>query len=76
MAEATPHAVPEIDRDEIKSRLGDGSLRLVDVLPADSYETGHIPSAISLPLATLEHRAPELLPDRAEEIAVYCAGYS
>ena len=76
MAEATLHAVPEIDRDELKSRLRDGSLRLVDVLPADSYETAHIPGAISLPLATLERRAAEVLPDRSQEIAVYCAGFS
>jgi rhodanese-related sulfurtransferase len=68
--------VPEITRDELRRRLHDPSLVLVDVLPPDAYAAGHIPGALSLPLAELPTHAPELLPDRAVEIVVYCAKFT
>lgn len=63
----------EISRDEILARLGDSSLALVNVLPADAFARGHIPGSIHLPLSDLRERAPLLLTDRSQEIAVYCA---
>ncbi len=72
--DATAPAAPEISHDELARRLADPALTIVDVLPADSYEAGHLPHARSLPLAELRARAPEVLPDRQQEIAVYCGG--
>jgi rhodanese-related sulfurtransferase len=66
--------VPEISRDEIRRRLNDPSLVLVDVLPRDSYDGEHLPRANSLPLAEVAERAKEVLPDRTADIALYCAG--
>lgn len=68
-----PDPVPEIGRDELHARLHDPSLTIVDVLAEITYENGHIEGAISLPLADLESRAAEILPDRGADIAVYCA---
>jgi rhodanese-related sulfurtransferase len=71
-SEAVLADVPEISREELKRRLHDGSLTIVDVLPAESYAAAHVPGALSIPLELVASRAPELLPDRAAEIVVYC----
>jgi rhodanese-related sulfurtransferase len=59
-----------IDRDEVR-RLADGGARLVDVLPAESYERLHLPQASSFPLARLARRAVVEL-ERDEALVVYC----
>jgi len=64
----------DITRQEIQTGLWYGTLTLVDVLPAASYDSGHIPGAISIPLAEIERRAPSALPDKQRDIAVYCGG--
>ena len=56
--------------------MEDASLTVVDVLPRESYAGGHIPGAVSLPLAEIEARARQVLPDLAAEIAVYCAKFT
>jgi rhodanese-related sulfurtransferase len=68
--------IPEISREELQKRLQAKSLTLVDVLAAESYASGHIPGAISLPLEDLAVRAPYLLPDRHAEIVVYCGKFT
>jgi rhodanese-related sulfurtransferase len=65
-----------ISREETQRRLGDGSLVVVDVLPREAYQNGHIPGAISLPLAEVSSRAPDVIPDRQADIAVYCASFT
>jgi len=69
-------AAGEISRAELYRRLGDVALVVVDVLPKNSYNSGHIPGAISLPLAEVAVRAPQVLPGHAIEIAVYCASFT
>ena len=70
--ESVQEDIPEISREELKLHLHDGSLTIVDVLPAESYATAHIPGALSIPLEVVATRAPELLRDHAAEIVVYC----
>ena len=62
----------EISREELRQRLHDPSLTIVDVLPAESYAVEHIPGALSIPLELVGSHARQLLPDRAAEIVVYC----
>jgi rhodanese-related sulfurtransferase len=69
-------AATEITREELAARRSSGSILLVDVLPAESYRTEHIPGAVSLPLAEIETRASQVLPDRGAEIAVYCGSFT
>jgi rhodanese-related sulfurtransferase len=65
--------IVDISWQELYRRLGDKSLIIVDVLPREAYMSGHIPGALSLPLAEVDSRAREVIPDRDAEIAVYCA---
>lgn len=63
-----------ISRDEIRARMASGaSMTLVEALPEKYYRSGHLPGAINIPLAEVEARATELLPDRDALIVVYCA---
>jgi rhodanese-related sulfurtransferase len=73
---ADSSAIPEISHEELRRRLHDSSLTIVDVLPEASYIEAHIPGALSLPLEQLASRARELLPDPAAEIAVYCGKFT
>jgi len=57
---------------EAVSRVADGSILLLDVRPADEYEAGHIPGAISVPMEEL-NRFMQTLPKGAQ-IAAYCRG--
>lgn len=76
-ADGTPEPeVSQISRDEIKHRLKDPTLTVVDVLAREAYAAEHIPGAINLPLAEIEERAPQMLPDRDAEIAAYCAKFT
>jgi rhodanese-related sulfurtransferase len=65
-----------ISRDELRDGLRSGTLTVVDVLPVESYESGHIPGAINLPMDSLADRARESLPDRNADIVVYCAKFT
>ena len=68
--------VGEISRDEIKRRLRDPTMLLVDVLAHEAYAAEHIAGAMNLPLAEIEQRAPQMLPDRNADIAAYCAKFT
>jgi rhodanese-related sulfurtransferase len=73
---ATASDLPEIAREELRRRLRDTSLIVVDVLPVESYAMGHIPGAINLPYESIASRARELLPNPLAEIVVYCAKFT
>src|SRR5437588_2560240 len=45
---------------------------LLDVRPAEEYQAGHLPRALSIPLAELEARLSEVPLDK--EIVAYCRG--
>ena len=61
-----------VNRDELLSRAGDGGVIVLDVRPREEYEAGHIPGAISIPLADLKGRMASL--PRGAEIVAYCRG--
>ena len=44
---------PTADVYTVRSKMNDGSLRLVDVRREEDYNQGHIPNAVNLPLANL-----------------------
>lgn len=46
---------------------------LVEALPPQYYEDGHLPGAINIPHDQVDLLAPELLPDPETAIVVYCA---
>jgi rhodanese-related sulfurtransferase len=63
-----------ISRDELRARLRDRSLIILDVLPNEAYAEAHIPGAISLPVAEIETKARQAISNLTQEIVVYCGG--
>ncbi|WP_371682040.1 rhodanese-like domain-containing protein [Microvirga sp. 17 mud 1-3] len=54
-----PIPVVDLNRDDIKKGLSDGSILLVDVREPQEFTAGHIPGAVSHPLSTFD---PDALP--------------
>ena len=57
---------------ELRTRLREGSVVLLDVRPEDEYGLGHLPGALNIPLRELEQRLADL--PRKHEIVAYCRG--
>ncbi|SPT64162.1 ArsR/SmtB family transcription factor [Actinomadura madurae] len=62
----------EMSREELLVRAEAGEVLVLDVRPMEEYRAGHIPGAVSVPVAELADRIGEL-PDEVE-IVVYCRG--
>lgn len=62
----------EVGHDELLARVAAGDAVVLDVRPVEEYRAGHIPGAISIPVAELADRIGEL-PEEAE-VVVYCRG--
>jgi rhodanese-related sulfurtransferase/DNA-binding transcriptional ArsR family regulator len=61
-----------ISQEELRSRLDDPALVVLDVRPLPEYEAGHIAGARSLPISELRSRLAEL--PRSRKIVAYCRG--
>ncbi len=55
-----------------RRRLRDGDVTVIDVRPEDEYCEGHIPGALSIPVAQLRRRLPEV--PKKREVVAYCRG--
>lgn len=67
--------VSQISVDDLSTLLEEeGSLQVVDVRRPPEYSSGHVPHAISAPLAILKERIPSLDFDVQKPTAVICAG--
>ena len=62
-------ALEPVSRDDLVARLRDGLVTVLDVRPEDEFALGHLPGALSIPLAELERRLVEL-PKSREVIGV------
>jgi rhodanese-related sulfurtransferase/DNA-binding MarR family transcriptional regulator len=65
-------ALRTMSRDDLRQRLRDGDVVVLDVRPEAEYAAGHIRGAASIPVKELEARLGEI-PDGAEVVA-YCRG--
>jgi rhodanese-related sulfurtransferase len=61
-----------VTRDELERLARTTRVTVLDVRPAEEYDAGHIPGAISIPLDQLAERLAEL-PKRGQIVA-YCRG--
>ena len=61
-----------ITRDDLRARLRDGDVVVLDVRPAADYAAGHVRGAISIPISSLKSRLGDI-PDGSEVVA-YCRG--
>ena len=65
-------AMEAVRNDELLRRVRAGEVTVVDVRPREEYLAGHIPAAISLPLADLKKRLGSL--PKGRDIVAYCRG--
>jgi rhodanese-related sulfurtransferase len=65
----------KITRDELRDLIDTNpdAVTIVEALPPEYYDAGHLPGAINLPHTEVRDRAHELLPDKDAQIVVYCA---
>lgn len=61
-----------LERDELLQRVHSGDVIIIDVRPDIEYQSGHLPSALNIPLARLEAELEKLPKDK--EIIAYCRG--
>lgn len=64
--------VRELDRRELLERAQSGDVVVLDVRPPEEYASGHIPGAVSIPVAELAGRLGELPAD--VDVVAYCRG--
>lgn len=67
-----PGGMERLSVDELRERLAHGGTVLVDVRERDEYVRGHLPGAVSVPLAELRERMAELPADA--DVVAYCEG--
>jgi rhodanese-related sulfurtransferase/DNA-binding transcriptional ArsR family regulator len=67
-----PDALEAVDAATLHDRIRKEAVIVLDVRPGDEYAAGHIPGAVSLPIAELEQHLSEL--SRNREIVTYCRG--
>ena len=61
-----------VAREELLDRMSREEVIVLDVRPVGEFEAGHVPRAVSIPLAELEARLSEL--PREREVVAYCRG--
>jgi rhodanese-related sulfurtransferase len=61
-----------ISKDELRQRLADGTIDVIDVRPDIEFRQGHILGARSIPVSELQQRLEEIPPDQA--VVAYCRG--
>lgn len=61
-----------VSRKELKQRIDNNKVLVLDVRPQEEYQEGHIPGAISIPTGELEQRIKDLPKDK--QIVAYCRG--
>ena len=62
----------EVRGEELIRRVRTGEATILDVRPVEEYQAGHIPGALSIPLADLKTRLRDVPKDR--EVVAYCRG--
>ncbi len=71
--EAATGSVPRISVEDLVSlfeKPEESNVIVIDVRSRESFQRGRIPGAISIPLADLRNRVPEI--DRDASIVTYC----
>lgn len=61
-----------ISQRELRKKLGDPGLVVLDVRPASEYDSGHIAGARSIPIGELRSRLAEI--PKSCEVVAYCRG--
>jgi len=65
--------IREVTVEEARAKAEKGAA-VVDVREPDEWANGHVPGAIYIPRGYLELRIEDKVPDKSQEVVVYCAG--
>jgi rhodanese-related sulfurtransferase/DNA-binding transcriptional ArsR family regulator len=65
-------AMEPVSRNELRKRMKDGLVMVLDVRPAEEFAIGHIPGAVNIPVSELKRRLAEL--PKKQEVVAYCRG--
>jgi rhodanese-related sulfurtransferase/DNA-binding transcriptional ArsR family regulator len=57
---------------ELRRRLREGDITVIDVRPQQEYLAGHIPGALSIPVGQLKRRLGEI--PKSNDVVAYCRG--
>ncbi|HEY3054987.1 MAG TPA: rhodanese-like domain-containing protein [Thermoanaerobaculia bacterium] len=63
-------AVPRITVEQLKEQIKNGAVTVIDVRDRDSYQMGHIPGSLHIPLASIQAQIPYL--PKAKPMVTYC----
>ncbi len=63
-----------ITKDELKDKLENGNIQLIEVLEEEEYNKAHIKGAINIPLKKIGTEAKQNY-NTDDEIVVYCSDY-
>lgn len=61
-----------VDREALIARVRRGEVTVLDVRPAEEFAAGHIPGAVSIPVADLKRRLASL--PQYRDVVAYCRG--
>ena len=67
-----PKKIEKISLDKAKTLISGGAV-LLDVRSENEYKNGHIDSAINAPYTQIHVTISKLVPDKEQNIIVYCA---
>ena len=66
-------AYQQITQEEAKEMMDTEEVIILDVREQDEYDSGHIPSAVLLPVGTIDaDTAAEVIPEKDAKVLVYC----
>jgi rhodanese-related sulfurtransferase/DNA-binding HxlR family transcriptional regulator len=65
-------AMEPISRRELLAGVRDDLVTVLDVRPENEFRLGHLPTALNIPFAELQHRLSEI--PRGREVVAYCRG--
>ena len=68
--------VEELGPGEVRERVRNGDVRVVDTRSPAEYEAGHIPGAINVPLGDLAARVPDIEWDDTDVVCACPVGQS
>lgn len=66
------HLLEPVNQELLVERVRKGEVTVLDVRPIEEYQAGHIPGALSVPVASLKQRLARIPKNR--EIVAYCRG--
>ena len=61
-----------ISTKDLKSKLDQKQVTVVETLAPERYREAHIPGALNIPPERIKELAPQLLPNKDAEIITYC----